>query len=527
MIRRDVTGTAVRDVLQSLLRHRRKSAWLLAIVLTVTVLITFFSPREYRSAAKLFVRLGRENATLDPTATLGQNSIVALPYSRENEINSVVEILQSRSLIEKLVDALGPAAVLNAGADPAVSDPSTSASETPGWTERIMGGCKGLLGGGLDERQQAISALTKKLRIDTPRKSNVIDISYDGLTPRQCQAVVSKLIDLYLDEHIRLNRAHGSHQFFSDQTGRLRGELARREAELRDLKNKTGLAAPDMQRKMIVARMGRLEDDLLQAEQSQAVAQVRVHALRQEMDGMPATQVTAETSGLGNEGTDRMRDQFYALQVREKEAAAKYTEDHPKMRQIRDQIGAASAVLNAEQRGRKQVTTEPNRLRHQAELSLLGEGPALAALQKKTESLRTQLAGVRKELATLNENEIRVASLQREVDLLEADYRKYSNNLEQARIDQQLEIQRMSNISIVQPASYEPRPIRPRTALNLLLGLFTGLFGALALPLVLDRFGGGPTIAERFEWHSQAPILGRVPRVPVDEMTVECRRTPR
>ena len=76
-----------------------------------------------------------------------------------------------------------------------------------------------------------------------------------------------------------------------------------------------------------------------------------------------------------------------------------------------------------------------------------------------------------------------LAATQREVDLIETDYRKYSANLEQARIDQQLEIERMSNVSVVQPASYEPRPVRPRVALNLLLGLFAGALGGLALPL--------------------------------------------
>ena len=89
-------------------------------------------------------------------------------------------------------------------------------------------------------------------------------------------------------------------------------------------------------------------------------------------------------------------------------------------------------------------------------------------------------------MTTLNENELRLAALQRDVDLLETDYRKYSANLEQARIDQQLEAQRMSNISIAQPASFEPRPVRPRTMLNLLLGLCAGVLGGLALPLALE-----------------------------------------
>jgi len=133
MADRNVSDSALRDVFQALVRHRRKSAWFFTTVVAATVLITLLWPKEYRSTGKLFVRLGRENATLDATATLGENPIVAVPMSRENEINSVVEILQSRALLEKVVDALGPAFVLNLDQEGSISDASTSNREAGGW----------------------------------------------------------------------------------------------------------------------------------------------------------------------------------------------------------------------------------------------------------------------------------------------------------------------------------------------------------------------------------------------------------
>ncbi len=231
---------------------------------------------------------------------------------------------------------------------------------------------------------------------------------------------------------------------------------------------------------------------MLQAEAARAVAEARVQKLREKLASLPNTQVTTETSGFGDEGTDRMREQFFILQVREKEAQAKFTDAHPKMQQMHEQIATARSVLDDEERGRKQVTKEPARLYQQAQSALLSEEPALASLQAQAEQLRGQLAGVREELAALNEHEMRISALQREVDLLETDYRKYSANMEQARIDQQLEVQHMSNVGVVQPASYEPRPVRPRMMMNLLLGIGGGLFGGLALPLVLESFGGPP-----------------------------------
>ena len=187
-----------------------------------------------------------------------------------------------------------------------------------------------------------------------------------------------------------------------------------------------------------------------------------------------------------------MREQFYALQLREKEAQAKYTDDHPKMRQIRQQIAAARAVLSRKRRTASRSPRSPAGCTSRPNRRCWSRSRAGFAAKRGPGNCKTQLAAVRGELTKLNENEMRLAAPQRDVDLLESDYRKYATNLEQARIDQQLETQRMSNISVVQPASYEPRPVYPRRLLNLLLGICAGVFGALALPLALEQLGPSP-----------------------------------
>ena len=64
--------SSLRDVYYVLFRHKWKIIlFFLTVTLTVLVLI-YRSPKVYRSEAKLFVRLGRESMTLDPTVTTGQ-----------------------------------------------------------------------------------------------------------------------------------------------------------------------------------------------------------------------------------------------------------------------------------------------------------------------------------------------------------------------------------------------------------------------------------------------------------------------
>src|SRR4051812_38830221 len=91
-----------------LLRHWRKLAIFLVLVLFGTAAAAYFGPRSYRSQAKLLLRLGRENIKVDPTATVGQTPVVAIPPNRDNEINSEIDMLKSRVLLEHVVEKLGP-----------------------------------------------------------------------------------------------------------------------------------------------------------------------------------------------------------------------------------------------------------------------------------------------------------------------------------------------------------------------------------------------------------------------------------
>ena len=496
----------MKDLAFALLRHKGKGASFFGVVLAGTILITIFAPRKFRSEGKLYLRLGRENATLDPTVTLGENSIVAMPQSRENEINSVAEMVQNRAVLEKVVDKLGPAVVLEEATGAQTEGESAAASGVS--TGGLKNTVKSLLGLPIiSDRNRAVGKIEKSLKVEPARKSSVIEINYVAGSPKSAQAVVAALIDAYLVEHVRLNRPQGSHEFFAAQTNLLRDDLAKKEQALRDLRNQTGLASSRDQRKQIIERIGRLEDDLQEADTARAVSEAKVGALRHKLADLPDTQVTQEISGYGNDGTDRMRDQLYALHVREGEAASKYTPENPKLQQIREQIDEAKQILAHEQRTRTQVTKEPGRLKEQTQLELLAEEPILASLNARSRESRSQLAAARDELKTFNENELQVTKLEREVDMLEGEYRKYSASLEQARIDQALQIERMSNINVAQEATCDEAPISPRPLVNLLLGLGAGLFAAVGVCLACDRLGNSPPATQDFEKSLSAPVL--------------------
>jgi uncharacterized protein involved in exopolysaccharide biosynthesis len=502
------SSSDLRHFLRMLYRHKGKVFVFFTTVMVGVTLYTIFSKRVYRAESKLFVRLGRENSTLDPTATLGQASAIVPAPSRENEINSLAELLKSRGLLEKVVDRVGPSVILDA-------HPDSSPGALQGLREMLVAA---QLLPELSERDRAIIKIGEELVVEPVTKSNVIAISYDGYNREGAQSIVTTLVDLYLKQHVELNRNPGAHEFFAEQTERLRTGLARREEQLRDLKNTTGIVSLEGRRDLLLKELEQLQSELHDAVVAAAASEVEVQQLSAELASLPETRPDTETNGIGDYGTDLMRGQLYSVQLQEEEMGAKFTESHPELRQVRAKAAAAKGVLSREERTRRQTATAPSRTHEETEIVLLREKPRLASWKTKVSTLEKRQAELERRLQTFNTNEVAIRDLQREIDVQDSKYRKYSESLEQSRIDQALETQRICNIGVAQAATCQPKPVRPRAALNLLAGLGLGLFGGIALAWMAECGNRSLKTAEELQKKLGLPYLASIPRLKAKQM---------
>jgi uncharacterized protein involved in exopolysaccharide biosynthesis len=272
------------------------------------------------------------------------------------------------------------------------------------------------------------------------------------------------------------------------------------------------LASPDSQRTILVSRIGKLQDELLENEASQAAADAEVQKLRGQLRTLPVREITEETAGFANEAADGMRQQLYALEVREKDLATKLTDDHPQLRQVREQIGQAKSVLSAEEPQRTQTKTAQSKPHEEVKLLLLKQEPVLAALRAKGDRLRLQLAAEQQSLKTLNEAELRVARLQRETSIEEANYKRYVESLEQVNIDGAMAADGKSNINIVQPATFDRKAVKPKALVNLALAFVVGLLGAIGLAFAAEASDRSIRTPAELEDRLELPVLAAIPR---------------
>ena len=100
--------------------------------------------------------------------------------------------------------------------------------------------------------------------------------------------------------------------------------------------------------------------------------------------------------------------------------------------------------------------------------------------------LRRQRRTVQRELERFRSNEQVYYTLRRDIELLNEKYRRYQESLEQARIAQTLENQRISNIGILQKPTFIIQPINREKRKTFALGLFLALAGSIGMAFLVE-----------------------------------------
>lgn len=484
--------------------HRQKLAagltFLSAIGLALAVV--FFYPRSYQSEAKVFVRKGRETVSLDPTATTGQ--VTALVDSHEREINSVVALMKSRYLAEKVVTELGPEAVLSGGARQGAerqeegSSPQTLLKLLPTIDE-------------VSATDRAIRRVQQRLRVNAERDSNVITLRYVDRSPGQAQKVTAALLRAYRSEHLRVNRTEGSKKFFDQQTVLLHKRWREAIEKLRALKDAGGFASIETHRNLLEGRISRTSEELADAETKLAASRARCSLLERLIASLPKNKVSEWEEGHPNVSRDGMRQQLYDLELLERGLSAKFGDSHPKLAMVRSQLEDAQRILETQKMERVHTKTSVNAERESLHLSLLNEKANAEALEAGVKRLVVEHAQLIDSMRALNQRELEVADMQQKVNLTAAAYRSYAENLEQTRIDEALEANRISNVNTYQSASLETRPVSPRKGLVCAAGLVLATIASILVVVVREHLDTTLRTEEEVESELDLLVLAAVP----------------
>lgn len=455
-----------------------KKYWSLSLlsflgVMAFTTAIILFVPREYQSQAKVMLRVGREAISADPTVG---NSTLDMHRTRETEIQSSLGVMKSRQILEKVVDEVGEKVVLEGKPE----------IETKGDGPGMLGSLLKLFSvDPISDREVAVRDLAEDVSIYAPADSSVVSVTYQTDSPQIAQVVLDAWIDSYITEHARVNRTQGTFEFFTNQGMKLEAQLEKARRDLQEAKSKYELVTIPGAQLMLETQMTAVRQSLLEVEAEMAAAKSRVKAYEELLANSIDETITEETD-VSNEARDAMRNQLFTLEVQEKDLRSKFTKDHPKLLAVQRQLAEAQEIVSSLEDDRKQVTRSVNPAHQQLSQERMIDLATEKGMADKREKLELKKAELLEEMAALNGHERMVAKLTRDVEIFESRYVLHAEQLEQARMDQVLEEEKITSVSIVQPASFEERPVTPNKPVCAVIGFIAACAFALSLPILME-----------------------------------------
>jgi capsular exopolysaccharide synthesis family protein len=470
----------VRDMFYILFKHKRKIITLFfSIVLTATIGSLLMSP-TYEASSKILLKFGRENVYMPINPAGGNNAQVLLDPSREEQrINSEVELIQGRNILEQVIRDVGPATIY-----PDIDKkPWIALGASPKRTAA----------------NRALLKFEKMLTVQAVKKSNIIDIRFQNEDPVVAAQVVNKLVEVFLDHHLKVYQESGEFNFYSNQVNMLEKKLKDSEGELNQFKSTNNIFELQEQKKVLLNQISLLEIDLAktQGELNENVGKIKA------LNAPSAT--ASDAAGMGQEtdfnpyAISTLRNRLAELKQQEEKLLTNYNEQSIAVVNIRKEIAKAKQLLDREEK-----------IYHDKAVASITQN--LSSFKAKEISQQQHLEKFRAELNKINSAEMRLAELERQKKLHEDNYQLYIKKMEEARISNAMDSQKIANISVVGPALPPIKPIKPKVLLYIVLSIFVGAFASIGLALSLEYFSHTFNKPENVEQRASLKVLAVIPK---------------
>jgi uncharacterized protein involved in exopolysaccharide biosynthesis len=362
-------------------------------------------------------------------------------------------------------------------------------------------------------RDLAVQKLQQSMALDHSKRSSVITVAATADSAARARDILQEMINAFLKRHLQINRTAGSYSFFVEQSQLLEQKMKDAAEQLRNAKNESGIVSIEGERSILQEQINGTEKALRDAETGFAATAAKIAAMHDALAELPERVITQDVSGNPNVGADYMRDELYKLQIREQELLSKFTTEHPLVQAVHRQVEDAVKIMEGQPLERTQTTLALNPAWQQLDLELLREEPRGKSLSSEVAELKQQRGRLQVRLRDLNDHEVGISELERRVSTLEQSTRAYAANLEQARIDQALAEDRITNVNVAQSPTFVSKPSSPRTTLILAAGFAAAFVGAIGLAMVVELTSQTFATPGDVEESLGLPVLISVPRM--------------
>lgn len=444
-------------------------AWILCIL---GWLVVAMIPNSYQSSARVLVQM----KSILPDQTRND------ALERQRQIDQVEQTLTSAVNLEKVIRA---------------TDLGQNVSSPREMEGRVLG---------LRSKIQVVSEEDSFFEI-TATSSDAS--RSDGENAKLARDIVQKLIDIFIEENLAGGRGETrkSLQFYDDQLALRQKELEEAEArrvafETENLGLLPGVGS-------ISQRLENARSELSQIDVQLSSAQSALAAINAQLGGTPST-IAAPGLGGAVGGT---RGQLAQAQGQLASLRSRGLKDnHPDIIAVKRQISDLQSRVATEPASPSAGTVQTPNPAYSSLQSIRAERQAnVASLTARKRALETDLTTMSAKQASEPGVAAEQAKINRDYEVLKAQYGKLLEEREALRLRGQVETETDAlRFSVPDPPTSPTTPVAPNRPLLLLMVLAAGICGGIGVAFAHAQINASYSTVGRLEKVSGLPVLGAI-----------------
>ncbi len=422
-----------------------------------------------------------KNMRADVQVTAANDDSVADNEVSESQINSEIELLKGRDLLEQVVKRVN------------LAKPSPTGEE----------------GKAVEE---AVYKLEKELRISPVKKANIIEVSYTAQSPQTAALVLNQLAELYLEKHLKVHHPPGAFEFFKEQATAHEQDLRRAENKFSSFQQQKNAVGINQQKELTLTRLAETKSKLKDLEGAIAETDKRIAALGTQLSATDK-RITTQNRVVPNQySVERLNTMLVEFRNRRIQLLAKFQPTDRVVVEVNEQILATTEALQkASKTTSSEEATDVNPLRQTLESDLAKAKIDQAGRIALRKNLSEQSIEYQAQLTRLAGATAIHDDLARQVKQTEETYQLYAKKEEESRIGDALDKQKISNVSVAEAPIAPLTPNKNERLMVAILGLSIGFlfsFGSAFVSELMRETFYSPRELEAF---AGVQVLATIP----------------
>ena len=338
------------------------------------------------------------------------------------------------------------------------------------------------------------------------KDTEIMQLTVRANTAEKAQKANSLIVEGFLNRLTELSRDQqkATRGFIEERTATAKKELKDAEDKLTEYKKANDIIAPDDAVKLATEKMGMV--DKLNAENRVALATANARL----------ASTNAQLNGEAASIADNKSIQLYNTQLAQLEGERisyldKYTAQHPKVKQVEQEIAKLKQKINSEINKVASLQAPSDNPVHQQLLAAKFQSEAEASVAQSNLAKLAQIDNDNKEdIRNLSDKEQEFVNLMRDVTVANEIYVMLAKRVEEAKV---AEASVATEVQVVDSGTLPEKPAKPKKALTLLLAALLGALASSGFVVVRELLNRTIKNSDDVANYLELPVLGSVPEM--------------